>query len=116
MNTKRLIKLIVVPAITLTVLGVLLVFRISFAAKNDNQASTGMGELRRFEAQQSLPIVRDQRSRHSYAGMGDLRRFEAQQSLPVVIGQGSRHSYVGMGDLRRFEAQQESQKPSEGSS
>ena len=56
------------------------------------RASVGMGDLRRLEAQQALNV-------RTLAGMGDLRRFEAGQAVSI-------RASVGMGGLRRFEASQ----------
>jgi hypothetical protein len=64
----------------------------SASAKHIDPAPVGMGDLRRFEAQQAQSI-------RASVGMGDLRRFEAGQAI-------SSRASVGMGDLRRFEASQ----------
>ncbi len=58
------------------------------ALSASDAGKSGMGELRRFEAEGSLTAA---------AGMGNFRRFEADQAGPKV---------AGMGDLRRFEAGQ----------
>ena len=41
-----------------------------------------------------------------YVGMGDLRRFEAQQAAEDAGTLFADHPYVGMGDLRIFEYMQ----------
>jgi hypothetical protein len=59
------------------------------------QSRTGMGELRRLEAEQAHASVAGVMPSHS--GMGELRRIEAMQSRPAA---------TGMGELRRFESTQ----------
>ena len=62
------------------------------SAKHIGGTTVGMGDLRRFEAQQAQSL-------RASVGMGDLRRFETLQAI-------SGRALIGMGDLRSFEAQQ----------
>lgn len=47
------------------------------------------------------------RNNGPYVGMGDLRRFEAQQVSEVVGELFADHTYLGIGDLRLLEYMQE---------
>jgi hypothetical protein len=64
----------------------------SASAHHNDLTRVGMGDLRRFEAQQAQSL-------RASVGMGDLRHFEALQAI-------SGRALIGMGDLRRFEAGQ----------
>jgi hypothetical protein len=76
------------------------------SAVASTRPSAGIGDLRWFESQQSIPNAGAGENGHTYAGTGDLRRFEAAQAVPNTGSQESGHTYAGTGDLRRFDAQQ----------
>ena len=92
MTKIRLPVMIVVAALIVAGLLTLRTVVPSASAKHNDLTPVGMGNLRRFEAQQAQSI-------RALPGMGDLRRFEAQQTLSGRVS-------VGMGNLRRFEAGQ----------
>ena len=72
------IRLPVVVVVTALIVAGFLALRTvvpAASAKHTDLASVGMGDLRRFEAQQAISI-------RASVGMGDLRRFEASQSIP----------------------------------
>jgi hypothetical protein len=100
MNTNRFPKLVIGVAIVIFALVVVQVFSASGSANKSNRASTGMGELRRYEGQASSSETGAEASSHPSTGIGELRRYEGEASDP---------SSLGMGELRRYEALQETQ-------
>ena len=99
MNKIRLPILIIVVSLTLTSIIALQALAIS-SENTSNRA--GMGDLKRFEAQQVL--INTGNTASSRVGIGDLKRFEAQQALANTTNYVN--TRVGMGNLQRFEAQQ----------
>ena len=79
MNKTRYLKLVIAPALILAALIALQAFKPTAGAKNSILPNIGMGDLRRYEAQLSIPNTGSQASSYEYIGMGDLRRFEASQ-------------------------------------
>ena len=106
MNKNHLSSMIMGAMLIVVTLIAAQAFRSPFSVEKISRPSVGMGDLRLFEAQQSIPVTGSQEISRPSVGMGDLRHFEAQQSIPVTGAQASSHPSVGMGDLRLFEAQQ----------
>lgn len=97
MNTTRLPIVILTAALLSTAFLVLFTYRSTINAVGSSPSQTGMGDLHRYDAQQSNASDRTLFESSPYVGMGELRRFEAPvNSRPVV----------GIGVLRRFEAEQ----------
>jgi hypothetical protein len=98
--------LFIAVAVVAIVVAVLLITPKISASKN-NAPYIGMGDLRRFEAQQASQDAGKLLADHPYIGMGDLRRFEAQQACQDAGKLFADHPYIGMGDLRIFEYMKE---------
>lgn len=79
MNTKRFSKLLLA---TLLVVAAVLAFETLYSpgtAMKSNSTYVGMGDLRRYEADQTVPKTSVTASNQPYVGMGDLRRYEFEQ-------------------------------------
>jgi hypothetical protein len=102
MSTTRRLSLILGAVLALILIGGWQVYQFSSTPMPGSQPFTGMGELRRFEAEALIiPVTGRSGSSLPMAGMGNLRRFEVeQQSSPLNIG---------IGNLRRFEGEPTSQ-------
>ena len=80
MNNTRLYKLIAGLALILIASIALYACSPSLAKANSVQ-SVGIGDLRRFEAQQFISSNLALQANRTSIGMGDLRYYEAQQTL-----------------------------------
>jgi hypothetical protein len=102
MNATRLPKLVIAVCLVITAFIAYQIFQNTgmVAANSGASPSTGFGDLRRVESQQSLA---NSNSALPSIGFGNLRRVESQQSLANAA---SVPQAIGFGDLRRVESQQ----------
>ncbi len=99
MNKTRFPTIIIVASLVLAAVIAVWTYQRSAGAKLNTATNPGMGDLRRFESQQSSV---------SYVGMGDLHRYESQQSSAASVSIIDNSAVAGMGDFRRYEGQNSS--------
>ena len=104
MSKSRITNMAVSAGLILASLAALTAIGLSAAAKERGGFYAGMGELQRFEQDQSVQEAEAQESSQPYTGMADWRRFEVQQSRQDAGEGESSNLYAGMGDLHLFEA------------
>ncbi len=120
MNKTHLSSLFFVAFVMVLAIVALAVSRSGGNAQRASQAAISPGNLNRLEPPAaSLSKIGRYPSTRFSIGIGDLRRFEAQQTASRKIGMGDLRRYeaqqsdiskIGMGDLRRFEATQQTNK------
>jgi hypothetical protein len=108
MNKTRFVTIIAGAVLIVAVILTLKAIGPMAVAKNNSQAYSSMGDLHRFESQQSFSGSQAPGFTRSYAGMGDLHRFEAQLSTSVSEALANSRK-PGMGDLHRYEFLQSAQ-------
>jgi len=106
--------------VVLVFIGVYSLIGLSTINGKRNVPVIGMGDFRRIEFQQAIPVTAGPESL-SRVGMGDLRKIENLPELPVTGGPTSalrvrmadlrvfefrQNVQMGFGDLRRLEAYQ----------